>query len=147
LPYTLGGLGIFLYYGSLKIFYDSQHQTIELNQTFHFFSDYHNVLFQFFIEKNLIKVLIIVKVKNNNFSSSTSETTTTNCFCQFKMIFNTIIQVFETANNGISKAVNIESVFNPFSTNPKFASFAFRRAYMVISDDVLDDKKYQTFIK
>ena len=53
--------------------------------------------------------------------------------------------VFETANNGISKAVNIESVFNPFSTNPKFASFAFRRAYMIISDDVLDDKKYQTF--
>ena len=52
--------------------------------------------------------------------------------------------VFET-NNGISKAVNIESVFNPFSTNAKFASFAFRRVYMAISDDVLDDKKYQTF--
>jgi hypothetical protein len=52
--------------------------------------------------------------------------------------------VFET-NNGISKAVVGDTVFNPFSTNAKFASFAFRRVYMIISDDVLDDKKYQTF--
>ena len=53
--------------------------------------------------------------------------------------------VFQTSDNGISKSVVGDTVFNPFSTNAKFASFAFRRAYMIISDDVLDDKKYQTF--
>ena len=53
--------------------------------------------------------------------------------------------IFETADNGISKAVVGDTVFNPFSTNAKFASFVFRRVYMIISDDVLDDKKYQTF--
>jgi hypothetical protein len=53
--------------------------------------------------------------------------------------------VFETYDNGISKAVVGNTVFNPFSTNPKFESSVFRRVYMIVSDDVLDDKKYQTF--
>jgi hypothetical protein len=53
--------------------------------------------------------------------------------------------VFGTAKNGISTAVVGDTVFNPFSVNAKFASFVFRRVYMIVSDDVLDDKKYQTF--
>ena len=55
------------------------------------------------------------------------------------------VLVFPTSQNGISKAIVGDTVFNPFSTSEKFSSFAFRRAYMIISDDVLDDKKYQTF--
>jgi hypothetical protein len=54
--------------------------------------------------------------------------------------------VFQTAVNGISTTtVNSTNVFNPFSTNAKFESFSFRKVYMIVSDDVLDDKKYQTF--
>lgn len=53
--------------------------------------------------------------------------------------------VFETSENGISKEVTVEQVFKPFSTNPKFENNVFRRTYMIVSDDVLDDKKYQTF--
>jgi len=54
--------------------------------------------------------------------------------------------VFETATNGISKAVTVENVFLPFSTNTLIVdNKAFKRQYMIVSDDVLDEKKYQTF--
>jgi hypothetical protein len=55
------------------------------------------------------------------------------------------VLVFETAPNGISKEVTVEDVFNPFSTNENFTNNVFRRVYMIMSDDVLDEKKYQTF--
>ena len=54
--------------------------------------------------------------------------------------------VFETATNGISKAVTVEDVFLPFSNNTNFKdNKSFRRQYMIMSDDVLDDKKYESF--
>jgi hypothetical protein len=57
--------------------------------------------------------------------------------------------VFETLKNGTptSKDVTVTNVFLPFSTNEKFNQNVFRRVYMIVSDDVLDDKKYQTFKK
>ena len=42
----------------------------------------------------------------------------------------------------------VEEVFTPFSNNPLFDSangYVFRRVYMIISDDVTDSKKYETF--
>ena len=54
--------------------------------------------------------------------------------------------VFEVTN-GISKEVTVEQVFLPFSTNPSFDDFSFRREYMIMSEDVLDEKKYETFKK
>jgi len=54
------------------------------------------------------------------------------------------VLVFETVD-GISKAITVNEVFKPFSTNANFESNVFRRTYMIVSDDVLDDKKYQTF--
>ena len=54
--------------------------------------------------------------------------------------------VFEVTN-GISKEVTVEQVFLPFSTNPSFDNFSFRREYMIMSEDVLDEKKYETFKK
>jgi len=58
------------------------------------------------------------------------------------------ILVFETAN-GKSNVVTVEKVFLPFSTNPLFGdnveNYPFRRVYMIISDDVIDGKKYETF--
>jgi hypothetical protein len=58
------------------------------------------------------------------------------------------ILVFETAN-GKSNVVTVEKVFLPFSTNPLFGdnveNYPFRRVYMIISDDVIDEKKYETF--
>jgi hypothetical protein len=54
------------------------------------------------------------------------------------------ILVFETAN-GKSKAVTTQQVFLPFSKNIIFENPIFRRVYMIVSDDIVDDKKYQTF--
>ena len=54
--------------------------------------------------------------------------------------------VFETETNGVSKAVTVEDVFLPFSTNTLIVDDkAFKRQYMIVSEDVLDEKKYQTF--
>jgi hypothetical protein len=59
--------------------------------------------------------------------------------------------VFETEQNGVSKEVSVEKVFLPFSTNPFFSdeveNYPFRREYMIMSEDVLDEKKYETFKK
>jgi hypothetical protein len=52
--------------------------------------------------------------------------------------------VFEVLN-GKSKAVTTQQVFLPFSRNANFENPVFRRVYMIISDDIVDDKKYQTF--
>lgn len=51
--------------------------------------------------------------------------------------------------NGKSNAVSSETVFNPFSTNPLFTdnsqNYSFRRVYMIVSEDVIDDQKYEMF--
>lgn len=47
--------------------------------------------------------------------------------------------------NGKSDSVTIQKVFNPFSKNSLFDDDSFRRVYMIISEDVIDDKKYETF--
>jgi hypothetical protein len=52
--------------------------------------------------------------------------------------------VFETTN-GKSREVTTQSVFKPFSTRPQFEDFSFRRVYMIISDDITDNKKFETF--
>jgi hypothetical protein len=49
---------------------------------------------------------------------------------------------------GLSNQLETKDVFIPFSTTPEFAdNKAFRRAYMVLSNDVIDAKKYETFKK
>ena len=54
------------------------------------------------------------------------------------------ILVFNT-NNGKSNVVTVKQVFTPFSQNASFGSEPFRRVYMIVSDDVIDEKKYETF--
>ena len=58
------------------------------------------------------------------------------------------ILVFET-DNGKADDVTVQKVFLPFSKNPLFddnvEKYPFRRVYMIISDDVIDEKKYETF--
>jgi len=54
--------------------------------------------------------------------------------------------VFQTEKNGVSKAVTVEDVFLPFSNNINFQdNKSFRRQYMIMSENVLDDKKYESF--
>lgn len=53
--------------------------------------------------------------------------------------------VFETQKDGVSKKITTEQVFIPFSKNSLFDKQSFKQEYMILSDDVLDDKKYQTF--
>ena len=54
------------------------------------------------------------------------------------------ILVFETFN-GKSNDVSVQEVFKPFSDNQSFGNESFRRVYMIVSDDVIDEKKYETF--
>lgn len=42
-------------------------------------------------------------------------------------------------------APTVENVFKPFSKNVDFEDLIFRRVYMIISDDITDTKKYETF--
>jgi hypothetical protein len=55
--------------------------------------------------------------------------------------------VFETANGlPVSKTVDSTTIFTPFSKNRLFeTNLEFRKQYMIVSDDVLDDKKYTSF--
>lgn len=53
--------------------------------------------------------------------------------------------VFETANGKMVNRLETFQVFNPFSTKEEFKDLTFRREYMIFSDDITDDKKYQTF--
>ena len=58
------------------------------------------------------------------------------------------ILVFETFN-GKANNVSVQEVFSQFSTSPLFGDnvedYPFRRVYMIVSEDVLDEKKYETF--
>jgi hypothetical protein len=57
------------------------------------------------------------------------------------------VLVFETDVNGksVDSSITVEKVFKPFSKNVQFENDIFRRVYMVVSDDVVDTKKYETF--
>jgi hypothetical protein len=56
--------------------------------------------------------------------------------------------VFDVTPKGLSNQLETKDVFNPFSTTPDFAdNKAFRRAYMILSNDVIDAKKYEAFKK
>ena len=50
-----------------------------------------------------------------------------------------------SVSDGVSKATTVEQVFVPFSKNSLFDNVSFKQEYMILSDDILDDKKYQTF--
>ena len=53
--------------------------------------------------------------------------------------------VFETQGTRAVNWIETKQVFEPFSKKNEFTNPAFRRQYMILSDDVLDDKKYETF--
>jgi hypothetical protein len=49
--------------------------------------------------------------------------------------------------NALGVNLSSKSVFIPFSTSEDFTSDNFRRQYMILSNDVVDSKKYETFKK
>jgi len=62
--------------------------------------------------------------------------------------------VFQVTQNVPYKGIKTEQVFQPFSTNQNYVSlspgatfdnYIFRRVYMIVSNDVIDNNKYQTF--
>jgi hypothetical protein len=56
--------------------------------------------------------------------------------------------VFDVTPKGISNQLESKNVFIPFSTTSDFQdSMPFRRQYMILSNDVVDAKKYETFKK
>jgi hypothetical protein len=56
--------------------------------------------------------------------------------------------VFNVTPEGYTNEVDTKKVFIPFSTTPDFADdMSFRRSYMVLSNDVIDAKKYESFKK
>ena len=50
----------------------------------------------------------------------------------------------EQLNNGVS-SLKTNDVFVPFSTLNEFGDPAFKRTYMIVSDEVIDSKKFETF--
>jgi hypothetical protein len=55
--------------------------------------------------------------------------------------------VFPLQNNGTTNQLKTIDVFNPFSRTELFNDRSFRRVYMLLSDEVTDSKKYETFKK
>ena len=55
--------------------------------------------------------------------------------------------VFALQNDGTTNQLKTIDVFNPFSKTDLFNDRIFRRVYMLISNDVTDSKKYETFKK
>jgi hypothetical protein len=58
--------------------------------------------------------------------------------------------IYPITNDGLSDIylTKIEDVFIPFSDDDKFVDDKiFRRVYMLVSDDIVDDKKYEKFKK
>ena len=49
--------------------------------------------------------------------------------------------------NAAGSTLTTESVFIPFSNTTDFNDYNFRRQYMILSNDVIDTKKYETFKK
>jgi hypothetical protein len=49
--------------------------------------------------------------------------------------------------NSVGGTLTTESVFIPFSNTTDFNDYNFRRQYMILSNDVIDAKKYETFKK
>jgi len=49
--------------------------------------------------------------------------------------------------NGLSEndATTVENVFIPFSKNNEMQNNSFKRVYMIVSEDIIDSKKYETF--
>jgi outer membrane protein OmpA-like peptidoglycan-associated protein len=54
------------------------------------------------------------------------------------------ILIFELSN-GKYTDLNIKSVFEPFSKKLEFESTSFRRTYMIVSNEITDAKKYESF--
>jgi len=55
--------------------------------------------------------------------------------------------VFAVQNDGTTNELKTVDVFNPFSKTDMFNDRSFRRVYMLLSNDVTDSKKYETFKK
>jgi hypothetical protein len=53
--------------------------------------------------------------------------------------------VFTLQNNGTTNQLETKDVFTPFSRTDLFNDRSFRRVYMLLSDDITDNKKYETF--
>ena len=79
-----------------------------------------------------------IKLKIDEFNSVISKTT--------KFTFaNKEYEGILVFNSPYEKEIPTSKVFKPFSTNVNFEIDSFRRTYMILSDDVVDNNKYQTF--
>jgi hypothetical protein len=56
--------------------------------------------------------------------------------------------VFDVATNGTTNDLKPEEVFNPFNLDDfSNSDLSFRRVYMILSNDIVDSKKYEAFKK
>jgi hypothetical protein len=57
-----------------------------------------------------------------------------------------LVLPIERDSGTVSKSIlKIQDVFIPFSTSEDFKSSPFRRAYMILSNEITDAKRYETF--
>ena len=57
-----------------------------------------------------------------------------------------IYEIVGDGNSPLNK-ISATETFIPFSKNDNFASPSFKKVYMILSNEVIDDKKYETFKK
>ena len=79
-----------------------------------------------------------VKTKIDEFNAEISKTTT------FTYNGSTYQGIF-VFNSPYEKEIPTNKVFIPFSKNKNFELNEFRRSYMIMSNDIVDNNKYQTF--
>jgi len=56
-----------------------------------------------------------------------------------------LINDVDSKGRAVNGSTTVEDVFIPFSENVEMDNKIFRRVYMIISDDIVDSKKYETF--
>lgn len=56
-----------------------------------------------------------------------------------------LINAVNSKGYPLIESFDIDNVFTPFSTKPEFQDKIFRRVYMLISDDITDNNKYESF--
>jgi hypothetical protein len=95
------------------------------------------------VADTLIELINDVKKVKLNIDEFNAITFSSNAFTFESQTYEGIM-VFELPYTKLTT----EQVFTPFSKKPQFDSnngYTFRRVYMILSDDIVDDKKYQTF--
>jgi len=97
-------------------------------------------------ENTLIELTNDIKKIGHSITEFYNLLITKNSFNYESKEYNDGIALYGVSTEGTTYDKDLKSeVFMPFSTDINFENKSFRRMYMILSIEILDDKKYQTF--